>query len=59
MDEQMLDAQLEHIYNLSVRTQDVVLRTCRKRWAIERNGERESEKSVQAALHENDDYDDI
>ena len=49
--------QLEPIYNSSERTQDVVYRTRRKRWIIEMNGKRDSEKSVRAA-HDDDDDDD-
>ena len=43
-DEQVLDVQLEHI--ISVRTQDIVWRTCRKRRTIERNGERENQENL-------------
>ena len=45
---------LELILNSSVRTQDVVRRTCQKRWMIETNGERESGKSVLIARHDDD-----
>ena len=41
MDMQVLAYQ-ELIYNSSVRTQDIVLKTFQKRWMIEMNGERES-----------------
>ena len=50
----MLDDPLEHIYNISIRTQNVVRGTCRKRWMIGTNGGRESGKSMFAAR-----YDDI
>ena len=40
--------KLELIYSSSPRTQDVVLKTCRKWWMIGTNGERESKKSVLA-----------
>ena len=49
--EQVLDGQIEHIYKNSVRTQDVVWRTCRKRCTIETNGERESRKAMRAARY--------
>ena len=57
-DEVVLDDQRELIYKNSVRTQDVVLKTCWKRWMIETNGERESGKSVPARHDDNDDDDD-
>ena len=41
---QMLADQQEHIYNRFVQTQNVVLKTCRKWWMIETNGERERER---------------
>ena len=52
-DAQVLDDQLEHIYNRSVRTQDVVWKTSWGRWRIKTDGksERESERE-----RENDDY---
>ena len=52
---QGLDNQLELIYNSSALTQDLTWMTCRKRWMIERNTERGSGKSVQAARHDDDD----
>ena len=52
---QVLDNQLESIYNSFVWTQDVILRTCQKQWMIEMNGKRELGKSVLAALHDDDD----
>ena len=45
-DEHVVDNQHEHIYNSSVRTQDVVWRTCWKRWTTETNGERESKGNL-------------
>ena len=47
-DEQVLDDQLELIYNRSMQTQDVVKRTCQVWWKIETNGETESRKSLLA-----------
>ena len=46
MDEQRQDDQLEATYNSSVPIQDVALKTYRKRWTIEKGGERESGRSV-------------
>ena len=43
-EEQVLDDLQELLYNSSVRTQDLVYKTCRKRWMIETNGERERER---------------
>ena len=43
-DEQVLDNQLELIYNNTVRTQVVAGKPCRKRWTIKSNGERGSRK---------------
>ena len=43
MDVQVLDDQLELIYDSSVQTQDIISRTCRMRWMIETNGERQSQ----------------
>ena len=56
MDMQMLDDQLELIYNSSVWTQDIVYKTCRKCWMMETNGEKESRKSVLVACHDNDEF---
>ena len=42
-----------------VRIRDVALKTCQRRWTIERSGERESGISVLAAWHDDDDYYDI
>ena len=57
-DVQVLDDQLEFIYNSSVRKQDVHSKTGRKQVMIETNGGRESEKSVLAARHDDGDDDD-
>ena len=61
MDEQLLDTQLEPIYNSSVETQDVVEKTGRKPWTIrdewqerERERERELGKSMFVARHDGD-----
>ena len=42
-------------YSSCVRTRDVTLKTCRRRWMIGRNGERRSGISAQAARHDDDD----
>ena len=57
MDEQRQDDQLEPIYNSSVPTQDVALKTSRERWTIETSGEGGSEGCVLVTRHD-DDYDD-
>ena len=54
---QKQDNQLEHIYSNYVRTQDVTLKTYRRRWMIGRSGERASGISVLAARHDDDDDD--
>ena len=53
------DDQLKPSYNCSVQIQDVDLKTYRKRWTIEKDGERGSEISVLVARHDDDDDDDI
>ena len=53
---QKQDDQHELTYSNYVRTQDVILKTCRRRWMIERNGERGSGISALAARHDDDDY---
>ena len=54
---QKQDDQLEHTYSNYVRTQDVALKTCRRRWMIGRSGERGSGIPVLAAHdHDHDDY---
>ena len=55
MAKQEQDDQLEHTYSSYVRIQDVVLKTCRRRWTIGRSGERKSGISVFAAQHDDDD----
>ena len=57
MVEQKQDDQLKHTYSSYVRIQDVVLKTCRRRWTIGRSGKRGSGISVLAA-HDDDDDDD-
>ena len=51
----MLGDEKELIYNSSVWIQDVVLKTYRKQWMTETNGERKSGKSVLAVHDDNDD----
>ena len=58
MDVQKQDDQHELTYSSYVRTQDVTLKTCRRRWMIGRSGERGSGISVLAARHDDDDDDD-
>ena len=55
MDVQEWDDQHELTYSSYVRTRDVTLKTCRRRWMIGRNGERRSGISAQAARHDDDD----
>ena len=55
MDVQEWDDQHELTYSSYVRTRDVALKTCRRRWMIGRNGERRSGISAQAARHDDDD----
>ena len=58
MAEQKQDGQLEHTYSSYVRIRDVALKTCQKRWTIEKSGERGSGISLVAARHDDDDDDD-
>ena len=51
----LMDDQLEPTYSSSVRIPDVALKTCQKRWTIERNGERGSGIAVLAARDDDDD----
>ena len=51
---QKQDDQLELTYSNYVRTQDVSLKTCRRRWMIGRSGERGSGISVLVARHDDD-----
>ena len=55
MDEQRQGDQLEPTYNSSVSIQDVTLRTCQERWAIEKGSGRGSGISVLMARHDDDD----
>ena len=55
MAKQKQDDQLEHTYISNVRTQDVTLKTCQRRWIIRRSGERGSGISMLAAQHDDDD----
>ena len=55
---QKQDDQRELTYSNYVRTQDVTLKTCRRRWVIGRSGERGSGISVLTARHDDDDDDD-
>ena len=54
---QKQDDQLELTYSKYVRTQDVILKTSRRRWTIGRSGERWSGISVLAARHDDEDGD--
>ena len=54
---QKQDDQLELTYSSYVRTQDVTLKTCQRRWIIGRSGERGSGISMLAARHDDDDDD--
>ena len=55
-DEQGWSNQLEPIYNGSVLIEDIAWKTCQEQWMIGMSGRKESEKSVLAACH-NDDND--
>ena len=55
MDVQKQDDQHEPTYSNYVRTQDVTLKTCPRRWMIGRSGERGPGISVLAARHDDDD----
>ena len=54
LDEQRQGDQLEPMYNSFVPIQDIVLKTCRKQWTIEKGGEKGSGISVLMVRH--DDY---
>ena len=58
-DEQILNDQLDAIYNNAVPILDIARKTCRKRWSIETIGEWESGRSVIAARHDDDDDDQL
>ena len=49
------DDQHEHTFSNYVRIQDVVLKTCLRRWTIETDGERWAGRLVQAVLDNDDD----
>ena len=55
MAEQKQDDQLENTFSSYVRTRDVALEICQRRWTIGRSGERGSGISVLAARHDDDD----
>ncbi len=55
MDEQRQDDQLEPTYSSFVPIRDVILKTCRKQWTIEKGGEKGSGISVLMARHDDDD----
>ena len=55
MAKQKQDDQLEPTYSSYVKTQDVTLKTCQRRWMIGRSGERWSGISVLAARLDDDD----
>ena len=52
---QKQDDQHEHTFSNYVRIQDVVQKTCLRRWTIGKNGERGSGISVLPARHDYDD----
>ena len=54
---QKQDDQHEHTFSNYVRIQDVVLKTCLRRWTIGKSGERGSGISVLPARHDDDDDD--
>ena len=49
---------IHHVQHLGVDTGYVALKTYRKRWTIERSGERGSESSVLMTQHDDDDDED-
>ena len=55
LDVSVLADQQELTSNSSVRTQDIVCKTCQVRWMIGTNGEREIGKSVLLAQLDDDD----
>ena len=55
MAKQKQDNQHEHTYSSYVRTQDVTLKTCQRRWIIGRSGERGSGISMLVVWHDDDD----
>ena len=57
MDQQRQDDQLELTYNRSVPIQYLALKTRRKQWTIEKDGEKGSGIFVQMVWHDDDDDD--
>ena len=57
MDELRQDDQLEPTYTSSVPIREVVLKTCRKQWTIEKGSEKGLGISVLMARHDDDDDD--
>ena len=57
MDEQRQNDYLESTYNSSVPIRDVALKTCRKRWTIEKSVEKGSGISVLMVRRDDDDDD--
>ena len=55
MAKQKQDDQIELTYSSYVRTQNVTMKTCQRRWIIGRSGEKGSGMSVLAARHDDDD----
>ena len=55
MDKQRQVDQLEPTYSNSVTIRDVALKTSRKQWTIEKDGEKESGISILMAKHDDDD----
>ena len=59
IDKQRLDDQLDPTYSSSVPIRDVVLKTCRKQWTIEKGGKKGSGISVLMVRHDDDDIDSL
>ena len=55
MDDERQDDQPEPTYSSSVSIRDVVLKTCRKKWIIEKDGQRGSGIFVLMVRHDDDD----
>ena len=51
-----MDDQLEPTYSSSMPIQDVVLKTCRKQWTIEKGGEKGPEISVPMVRYDDDEW---
>ena len=58
MHEQRQDDQIETAYSSSVPIHDIAFKTNRKRWTIEKLGERRSGRSMLMVRHDDDDDDD-